>query len=227
MHEKEHTAGPAGMNYGAGALGYRRRISWGAIIAGSVAALSIQLLLTFLGLSIGLWAVDPAAGPEFFQGIGIGAAVWGLLSFIIALYAGGWIAGRMSGLGNRFDGMLEGFMVWGVVTVVTFMLLSSAVGGLLGGAAGLAGQAMTAAGQQVEDPEQIVEEYGEPAREAAEETAEAAPEVGEEVATAGAATFLWAFLALLLGAIASTLAGRQGSASGLREAVGEPEGRKR
>lgn len=199
------------------AWGYRRRISWGAIIAGTVAALSVQLLLTLLGIAVGLWAV-PAAGSEFLQEIGIGAAIWALLSFIIALYIGGWIAGRTSGLGSKLDGLLEGFMVWGLVTVVTFMLLNTAVGGIVGGAAGLAGQAMSMTAQQIENPMQVVEEYGEPAREAVEDIEVEEGQV-EEAATAGAATAFGAFLSLLLGALAASFAGRSGSLSGLREAT--------
>lgn len=227
MQERDYNAGAGATPYRPEAIGDRRRISWGAIIAGTVAALSVQLLLTLLGLSIGMWAVDPAAGQEGFQGIGIGAAIWALVSFLVALYVGGWIAGRMSGLGNKFDGLLEGFMVWGLVTVVTFMLLTTALGGIIGGAAGLAGDVLAAGAEQVEDPQQAVEEFGEPAREtmedpqAQQELEQTAREVGEDVTTAGAAASFWAFLALLLGAVAAALAGRQGSSSGLREAVGD------
>src|SRR5690606_15487636 len=94
MQEKEYSAGSGATPYRPEAFADRRRISWGAIFAGTVAALSVQLLLTLLGLSIGMWAVDPSAGQQGFQGLGIGAAIWALVSFIIALYVGGWIAGR-------------------------------------------------------------------------------------------------------------------------------------
>lgn len=229
MEEKEHSASARGIEIRSGAFADRRRISWGAIFAGTVAALSVQVLLTLLGLSIGMWAVEPAAGQEGLQGLGIGAAIWAIVSFIIALYCGGWIAGRMSGLGNKFDGLLEGFMVWGLVTVVTFMLLTTAIGGIIGGAAGLAGDVLKTASRQVQEPQEVVQEFGQPAREemqdpqTQEKMAETAREVGKEVTTAGAATSFWAFLALVLGAVAAALAGRQGSSSGLREAMHERE----
>ncbi|HLS28676.1 MAG TPA: hypothetical protein VK041_08505 [Opitutales bacterium] len=206
----------------------RRRISWGAIIAGTIAALAVQLLLTLLGLSIGMWAIDPSAGQEGFQGLGMGAAIWGLASFIIALFVGGWIAGRMAGLESKFDGLLEGFMVWGLVTVVTFMLLTTAISGIVGGAAGLAGDALTSASEQIDDPQQMIQEFGQSFRdeieemqdpEAQQQMEQQAKQSGEEVASAGAATSFWAFLALLLGAIAAALAGHLGSSSGLKEAA--------
>ncbi len=226
MQERDYTTGGGATPYRPEAIADRRRISWGAIFAGTVAALSVQLLLTLLGLSVGMWAVSPAEAGGF-RGLGIGAAIWGLVSFIIALYVGGWIAGRMSGLGNKFDGLLEGFVVWGVVTVVTFMLLTTAIGGIIGGAAGLAGEVLAVAGEQVEDPVEILEQYGAPAREELEdpqtqrEMEQTAREVGEDVTQAGAAASFWAFLALLLGAISAAFAGRQGSLSGLREVVGD------
>jgi hypothetical protein len=228
MEERDYSTGPGRADYAISSVANRRRISWGAIFAGTVTALAVQLLLTLLGVSIGAWAADPAAGLAGMEGLGIGAAIWALVSFIIALFCGGWIAGRMSGLGNKLDGLLEGFLVWGAVTVFTFMLLTTAVGGILGGAAGLAGQTVAAAGEQVDDPEQVVREYGEPVRErmedpqARQEMEETVREVGEEVATVTAAASFWSFLALLLGAIAASLAGRLGSASGMREVAGPP-----
>lgn len=225
MEEREYSAGPARTDYGVASLANRRRISWGAIIAGTVAALAVQLLLTLLGVSIGAWAIDPAAGSEGMEGIGLGAGIWALVSFIIALFCGGWIAGRMSGLGSKLDGLLEGFLVWGAVTVLTFTLLTTTIGGILGGAAGLAGNALAAGGEQVDDPQQTIQEFGAAARDALEdpqvqqEAQETTQEVGDDVATATAATSFWAFLALLLGAAAAAVAGRMGSASGLREAT--------
>lgn len=230
MEERDDIVRKRGSEVRTGYWGDRRRISWGAIIAGTIAALAVQLLLTLLGLSIGMWAVDPSAGQEGFQGIGIGAAIWGLASFIIALFAGGWIAGRMAGLESKFDGLLEGFMVWGLVTVITFMLLTTAISGIVGGAAGLAGDALTSASEQIDNPKQMLQEFGRSFRDEIEEmqdpevqqqAAEQAKQTGEEVASAGAATSFWAFLALLLGAIAAAFAGHLGSGSGLKEAAAE------
>lgn len=213
MEEKRYnTARPAAAAEG---MGYRR-ISWGAILAGTVAALAVQLLFTLLGMAIGLWTL-PAAGSEFMREIGIGAAIWAVVTFVIALYSGGWIAGRMSGLGSKFDGFLEGFMVWGLMTVITFMLLTTTVGNVVGGAAGLTGEILSQAGVEVRDPQRLVREFGAPTREALEDAN--VGERAEEVATGSAAASLGAFLSLLLGALSASFAGRQGSVSGLKEAI--------
>lgn len=227
MAQLEHILEPTYSDFAATASN-RRRISWGAILAGTVAAISVQLLLTLLGISIGAWVSDPAAGREGMQGIGIGAGIWALATFIIALFCGGWIAGRMAGVASKLDGMLEGFLVWSAVTALSFMLLTSAIGGILGGAAGLAGNILSAAPEAIENPQQAMRDLGASAREAtqdpqtraqAETTAE---QVGTNVAKSTAAGSFWAFLALLLGALVAALAGRMGGASGLRDAGSLP-----
>jgi hypothetical protein len=198
----------------------RRRISWGAILAGTIAALAVQLLFTLLGISIGAWVADPARGTEGMRGIGTGAGIWALVSFIIALFCGGWIAGRMAGLVNKLDGMLEGFLVWSAVTALSFMLLTSTIGNILGGAAGLAGNVMRAVPESVQNPENAVRRIQEAAQGTAQDTqtADATRQATEKMADTTATGSFWAFLALLLGALTAGFAGRLGGASGLRDA---------
>jgi hypothetical protein len=198
----------------------RRRISWGAIFAGTLVAIAVQLLLTLLGLAIGAWAINPAAGAEGMQGIGIGAGIWALLSFIIALFSGGWVAGRMSGLGSKLDGLLEGIIVWGAVTVLTFFLLTTTVGRILGGAAGLAGNMLPATAQeQMQNPQDTLRQMQAAIEDPQiqRDADETAKQVGESLARGTAAGSFWAFLALLLGAAAAAFAGRIGSASSIHE----------
>lgn len=111
-----------------------RRISWGAIFAGAVVALVIQLMLNLLGLSIGFGAIDPVTDENPLSGIGTGAGIWLILSALVALFAGGWTAGRLAGLPLRTDGILHGFIAWAVATFVTLYLVSSGVGTVLSGA---------------------------------------------------------------------------------------------
>jgi hypothetical protein len=197
----------------------RRRISWGAIFAGTLVAIATQLLLTLLGLAIGAWAVNPSAGPAGMQGVGMGAGIWALLSFIIALFCGGWVAGRMSGLGNKLDGLLEGVIVWGAVTVLTFFLLTTTVGRILGGAAGLAGNMLPTAQEQLGNPQDIVRDMqaaiDDPQLQ--QNAGATATQVGESIAKGTAAGSFWAFLALLLGGLAAAFAGRLGSSSSIHE----------
>jgi hypothetical protein len=196
----------------------RRRISWGAIFAGTVAAVAVQLLLTLLGISIGAWVANPASGPDNMQGIGIGAGIWALASFILSLFTGGWIAGRMAGLTDKLDGLLEGFLVWSAVTALSFMFLTNTIGGILGGAAGLAGNIINTAPEAGVSPQATMRDIQTAVQDpqVRSDVQERAQAVTQDVARSTATGSFWAFLALLLGALAASFAGRIGGASGLR-----------
>jgi hypothetical protein len=126
-----------------------KRVSWQAIFAGVVVAISVQMLLALLGAGIGLGMIEPASGS-----FGIGAGLWWLVSNLIALVAGGYAAAWLAGNTLRFDGMLHGIVTWGVTLLLTFYLLTTALGSLIGGAFSMVGSvastAASAAGQGIQ-----------------------------------------------------------------------------
>ncbi len=126
------------------------RISWQAILAGVVLAVTVQLLLSMLGLGVGLGMVNTNSGSTPNAGsFGIGTGLWWLLSNLIALAVGGFAAARMAGVVQRGDGVLHGLVTWGIATLFTFYLLSTALGGLIGGAYSVVGGTLNAAGSSV------------------------------------------------------------------------------
>lgn len=126
------------------------RISWGAIFAGVVIAVAVQLVLGILGAGIGLTMVDPVEGTTpGAAGFGIGAGLYWLVTTIVALGTGGYAAARMAGVHERFDALVHGLVVWGVTLILTLYLLTSAVGGIIGGAFRTVGAVAGAAGTTV------------------------------------------------------------------------------
>ncbi|MBB3475563.1 hypothetical protein [Sphingomonas sp. BK345] len=126
------------------------RVSWGAIFAGVVLAVAVQLLLGILGTGIGLSMVDPVEGTTpGATGFGIGAGLYWLITTVVALGAGGYAAARLSGVTERFDALVHGLVVWGVTLILTLYLLTSAVGGIIGGAFRTVGAVAGAAGSTV------------------------------------------------------------------------------
>ncbi|MBC5801340.1 MAG: hypothetical protein GIW94_15445 [Candidatus Eremiobacteraeota bacterium] len=124
-----------------------RRISWGAIFAGLFVALATQLLLSVLGVGIGASTIHVGSNDSASAtGLGIGSAIWFFLSILAALFVGGWVAGTVAGMPRRVEGLLHGVVVWSLTTLVTVYLLTTAIGGILGGATGLLGKALGAAG---------------------------------------------------------------------------------
>ena len=128
----------------------RARVSWPAIFAGVVIAIAIQLVLALLGAGIGLSLVDPVEGTTpSAGGFGIGAGIYWILSTIVALGAGSYAATRVAGVADRFDGIVHGLTIWGVTLILTLYLVTSAVGGIIGGAFRTVGTVAGAAGQGV------------------------------------------------------------------------------
>jgi hypothetical protein len=111
------------------------RASWGAIIAGVVAALVVQLLLNLLGIGVGaasLSAAHLADNPDA-STFSIGAGIWWTVSGIIASFCGGVVAGRLCGTAKVNTARWHGFVAWCVTTLVIFFLLTSALGSIVGG----------------------------------------------------------------------------------------------
>ncbi len=129
-----------------------RRISWGAVFAGVVMVLAVQVLLSLLGLGIGLGTVDLQSGGTPNAGsLGIGAGAWWGVSYLIALVIGGYVAARLAANLAGFDGMLHGLLTWAFALLVTVYLLSTAVGSVIGGAFSAISSTLSAAGQTVKE----------------------------------------------------------------------------
>ncbi|WP_241667142.1 hypothetical protein [Muricoccus nepalensis] len=143
-----------------GAPSLPSRVSWGAVIAGAVVALTVGLMLNSLGAGIGATTVDAAArDTPSASSFGIGAAIWVLVSNLIGLAAGGYVAARLSGTSDNTDGTLHGLAVWGTTFLISAVLLGNLVSGIAStaasGASSLvssvasgAGSAVSAVGQQ-------------------------------------------------------------------------------
>ena len=124
-----------------------RRVFWGAIFAGTVVAIVLQLVLSLLGTGIGMSTLDPLrhSSPDATT-FGIGALLWWVLTSIVSLFAGGWAAGHLAGAPDKTDAMLHGLVTWGLTAIATVYLLASIVGSVVSGGASVVGTAATAAG---------------------------------------------------------------------------------
>lgn len=114
------------------------RVSWGAIIAGFVASLSIIFLLNLLGVGIGFASINPLEESKPFEGLGMGTIIWWVASNLIALFVGGMIAGRLAGYADKMDGAIHAAISWGLYGLLSLYLITAAVGGIFSGIAGTA-----------------------------------------------------------------------------------------
>ena len=124
----------------------RGRASWGAILAGVVAAFAIMLLLQVLMLWLGLSAFDPMQEANPFAGMASGTAIGYLATMAIALFVGGLVTGRLANRVNGADVFWHGFLTWGVFTLASLGFAFTAAGALVSGTVGVVGQAVGAVG---------------------------------------------------------------------------------
>jgi hypothetical protein len=105
-------------------------LNWGAAFFGWLVALGIGALLTALlsaaGTAIAISEIEGAASGEDIETVGVVGGLALLAVALIAYFAGGYVAGRMS----RFDGARQGFGVWawGVFIAIILALLGTIAG---------------------------------------------------------------------------------------------------
>lgn len=118
-------------------------IRWGAVLAGVAVGISVQLVLTLLGIASGLSMTSVQQGDA----PGTGALIWAGISMLVSALVGAYVAGRMSGLKRKTDGILHGVVSWAVTTLLFVVLATSAGGSLLSGLFAGVGQGANVAAQ--------------------------------------------------------------------------------
>lgn len=204
-------------------------VRWGAIFAGTVAAIVSMLVLALLGIGIGLSSVNVATGNTPTTGLGIGAAIWWVISSIISLFFGGWITSRFAGVQRSFDGFLHGFVTWGVTMLFMVMLLTNTVGAIIGGGMSLLQTGISASGSALSNPrisQQVQQQLGGATGAAQEQKQQeqkkqqeqggatgGAQQAQQAVQGASAAAF-GTVIMMVLGALAASFGGKAGRVRG-------------
>lgn len=127
----------------------KNRISFRAIIAGVIMAIITQLLLSLLGMGIGLVNFTPTTDASPLSGFGTGSIIWLILTILISLFIGGWVSGRLSGSLDKSVRMLHGALTWAIYTLFSIYLVTTSVGKILGGVGSLIGSGFSAAGSVI------------------------------------------------------------------------------
>jgi hypothetical protein len=104
-----------GVNWGAAFFGWLVAVGLGALLVGILAAAGAAI-----GLTQDVTTTDAKSNAET---IGLGGAIALVVVLMIAYYAGGYVAGRMS----RFDGARQGVGAWLFGLIVTIVLAVAGV----------------------------------------------------------------------------------------------------
>lgn len=122
------------------------RLSWGALIGGIAVALGVWMLLTALGLAIGLSSIDPG-DPGSVKVAGMTTGIWSLIVPFVALFVGGLVAARTAGIVDRTTGAIHGAVLWAVATILGTVMIGMLLSGLLG----IAGATVSTVGARTGD----------------------------------------------------------------------------
>jgi len=93
------------------------RVRWSAILSGVVVALALSALLTTFALAMGLSTMEKASGRTM---VIVTGAVWALI-MVLSMFAGGYVASRVSTRETTFEAMVFGVLVWGTTAIVLAM----------------------------------------------------------------------------------------------------------
>ena len=99
-------------------------VRWSAVIGGWLVATGIASLMYVFGLALGFSAFDPYNATAAAKGIGIGTAVWMVLTWAVSLFLGGMFASWFDGRADQTVGSLHGVTVWGLAVAASGLLLA-------------------------------------------------------------------------------------------------------
>ena len=103
-------------------------ISWKSILAGFFISVLTYLIFASLGLALGASALTGIiqSGGDM-EGLGIGSGVWMIVSTLVSLFIGSYVAGRIGGMMPVRIGRAQG----AVIASLFFLFLLSQLGGAI------------------------------------------------------------------------------------------------
>jgi hypothetical protein len=104
--------------------GVRSRVSWGAVLGGTVIAVAAAMAFTFLFTAIGVSLKDADVRGET---IGIAGIVAAIVTLAAALFLGGWTTSQLTAGETRQEAVIYGILTWATVTAFSLMMVGMGV----------------------------------------------------------------------------------------------------
>lgn len=117
---------------------------WSAIVAGACAAMAIQVIFAVLGAAIGMSVISSSSSSVSDRALSLGAAVYWLVSGLVSLFIGGWVAGRLRLTADAGIGAMQGFLAWGLITILSAAMMATIGGAAMGGSLAMVGDSLNA-----------------------------------------------------------------------------------
>ncbi|MBB6185927.1 hypothetical protein [Rhodanobacter sp. MP7CTX1] len=110
-----------------------------AVIAGWLVATGVAGLLYIAGLALGFSSFDAWHAAGSAKGIGIGTAIWLVITWVAALFLGGMFASWFDGRNDDTMGALHGVTVWGLSVTTTALWVALGLAHSMSGHGGMGG----------------------------------------------------------------------------------------
>ncbi len=94
------------------------RASWSAIFVGAIIAVGLMIFFTTLGVAIGAASINPDSESNPLGGLGSGSAIYLIVTQLVSLAAGGYAAGKLSGVPRSMAAILHGAAIWAAATIL-------------------------------------------------------------------------------------------------------------
>jgi cytochrome bd-type quinol oxidase subunit 2 len=92
--------------------------SWSAIVAGTLTSLIIQVMLTMLGLGVGLIAADVPTAANAPVAVTTGAVLWFIASGIFSAFVGGAVAGALTPYASDRARSSHALATWALASLI-------------------------------------------------------------------------------------------------------------
>lgn len=127
------------------------RVSWAAVFGGTLVMLITLMLLSLLGIGIGIGSINPTEEAQPLKGLGTGALIWWVISNIIAVFAGAYTAAKLTNLSYKSSGIFHGILSWSLYTLISFVVMTTAIGGIISGVGGAVSKSLKVVGKGVSE----------------------------------------------------------------------------
>ena len=110
-----------------------------AVIAGWLVATGVAGLLYIAGLALGFSSFSAMHAADSVKSIGVGTAIWLVITWVAALFLGGMFASWFDGRNDDTMGALHGVTVWGLSVTTTALWVALGLAHSMSGHGGMTG----------------------------------------------------------------------------------------
>lgn len=118
--------------------------SWSAIVAGTLTSLIIQVMLTVLGLGVGLISTDVQTAANTPITVSTAAVLWFIASGIFSAFVGGAVAGALTPYASDRARSSHALATWALATLIVVGVTIMTAAGSASAASQLAGPSVNA-----------------------------------------------------------------------------------